>query len=454
MHAKRLHPPQLSRRRRSIAAAAMRPSRLGSSHQSSSRSGFASGLVLLMLVFLAGFIALGLNVSRLSQVQAQLRTVCEASAISAAAELLDEGFLAGQEDQRDDIVAARETARKTALANFVDGRPVDLNLNSDNAPLGDIVVGSIDPLKPAGRPIALPFDVHQAQGLNTVRVTARMKLNTYNKVTLFCGALLGVLSTDAASSAQATLDRRIAGFRPEPNVRVPVVPVCVEYDSWIKQATARCRSGINDNYTIDYATGEVTLGPDGIAEILVSTLPSQAATDADGEATDAAAGTDVESGADAEQSTELPPPAWCRTLVLTGDASAVDAWLVRCRDGLSQRDLETLGGQLIVLPQGATPVATLPSMPSDLPNALMNIIGGSRAWALAEAEADDGTCEIVGFGAGRIVAVRAASNDNDSTTDNWVIVVQPTTLVSSQAVTTPDMNPNPWIGKLELTQSW
>jgi len=138
-------------------------------------------------------------------------------------------------------------------------------------------------------------------------------------------------------------------------------------------------------------------------------------------------------------------------VVLAGDASA-DPWPIRCSSGLSQRDLETLGGQLIVLPQGATPVATLPNMPSELPGALMNIVGGSRAWALAEAGADESTCEIVGFGAGRIVAVRAATEDNEPAAGTWEIVVQPTTLVSSQAVTTPNMNPNPWIGKLELTQ--
>src|SRR5258707_1253927 len=99
-----------------------------------SRRGFASGLVLVMLVFLAGFVALGLNVSRLSQVQAQLRAVCQASALAGAGELLDEGFCAGVADQRDDVLAARDAARLTALRNFVDGRPVDLNPNIDNAP--------------------------------------------------------------------------------------------------------------------------------------------------------------------------------------------------------------------------------------------------------------------------------------------------------------------------------
>ena len=53
MYANIHNPISTARRRKSPAVAA--------------RRGFASGLVLLMLVFLAGFIALGLNVSRLSQ---------------------------------------------------------------------------------------------------------------------------------------------------------------------------------------------------------------------------------------------------------------------------------------------------------------------------------------------------------------------------------------------------
>lgn len=425
-----------------------------------SRRGFASGLVLMMLVFLAGFVALGLNVSRLSQVQAQLRSVCQASALAGAAELLDEGFCGGVADQRDDVLAAREAARLTALRNFVDGRPVDLNPNIDNAPLGDIVVGSIEPLKAAGQPLALPFDAKQAQGLNTVRVTARMKMNTYNKVTLFCGSLLGVLSTDAAASAQATLDRRVAGFRPEPGVKVPCVPLAAEYESWMKQATARCRPGVNDRYTVNYTTGEVALGSDGIPEITLSTgARNNDAPSEDGAESDTAAAktneAETNSAADAttEASASSPPPAWCRPLALTSDETKPDVWLSRCRDGLGKHDLATFGGQLIVLPQGSTPAPVLAAPPQDLIYGLQAIVGTSRAWALAEAGADDMSCAIVGFAAGRIVAVRQTSDGSQAEqSGTWEIIVQPTTLVSSQAVTTADMSPNPWIGKLELTQ--
>jgi len=425
-----------------------------------SRRGFASGLVLMMLVFLAGFVALGLNVSRLSQVQAQLRSVCQASALAGAAELMDEGFCAGPADQRDDIVAAREAARRTAERNFVDGRAVVLNPNFDNAPLGDIVVGSIEPLKAAGQPIALPYDVKQAQGLNTVRVTARMKMNTYNKVTLFCGALLGVLSTDAAASAQATLDRRVAGFRPEPGVKVPCVPLAAEYESWMKQALARCRSGINDRYTVNYATGEVTLGPDGIPEITLSTAarnndaPSEDTAETENaEAADTAAEANSADDSTTDDSASNPPPAWCRPLALPSDEPKPDLWLSRCRDGLGKHDLAEFGGQLIVMPQGSTPAPVLTSPPQDLIYGLQAIVGTSRAWALAEAGADDVSCSIVGFAAGRIVAVRKPSDGSQTTqSENWEIIVQPTTLVCSQAVTTADMSPNPWIGKLELTQ--
>lgn len=430
-----------------------------------SRRGFASGLVLMMLVFLAGFVALGLNVSRLAQVQAQLRSVCQAAALAGAAELIDEGFCGGVADQRDDVLMAREAARRTAERNFVDGRMVVLNPNVDNAPLGDIVVGSIEPLKAAGQPMALPFDVKHAQGLNTVRVTARMKMNTYNKVTLFCGALLGVLSTDAAASAQATLDRRVAGFRPEPGVKVPCVPLAAEYESWMKQATAKCRPGVNDRYTVNYTTGEVTLGSDGVPEITLSTAarnndaPSEdsAATENSDPTNDNAANTDSETkpadDASADVSASNPPPAWCRPLALPSDEIKPDVWLSRCREGLGKHDLAMFGGQLIVLPQGSTPAQVLAAPPQDLIFGLQAIVGVSRAWALAEAGADDTSCAIVGFAAGRIVAVRRADDGSQAAQSaSWEIIVQPTTLVSSQAVTTAAMSPNPWIGKLELTQ--
>lgn len=448
MNALRNNSKQASRRRKSTPSFAR-----------TTRRGFASGLMLMMLVFLAGFIALGLNVSRLSQVQAQLRGACQAAALAGAAELLDEGFLAGAADQRDDIAAARETARLTALVNFVDGRPVDLNPNTKNAPLGDIVVGSIEPLMWSGQPLALPVDITQAQGLNTVRVTARLQLNTYNKVTMFMGSLLGVLSKDSVSSAQATLDRRVAGFRPEPGVKVPVVPMVAEFDSWMKQATAPCKPGFNDLYTMNYRTGEVTPGADGIPEIALSTAAVHADTEGsssdadDTQTTDTADDTNAAAGSTDQPTASSPPPAWCRALVLSSDVAVANVWSVRCREGLSIADLAQFGGQLIVLPQGATLAQTLTALPTELPYGLMDIVGSSRAWALAEAGADENSCEIVGFAAGRIVAVRRSSTTSkDSSSGDWEIVVQPTTLVSSQAVTTVNMSPNPWIGKLELTQ--
>ena len=90
-------------------------------------------------------------------------------------------------------------------------------------------------------------------------------------------------------------------------------------------------------------------------------------------------------------------------------------------------------------------------VPPELPWTLMEIAGENRAWPLGlpAATGASPTFEVVGFAAGRIVAVRL--NDSSST-PTWEVVVQPSTMVSSQAVTLPTMNANPWIGKLELTQ--
>ncbi|MGC3969134.1 MAG: hypothetical protein QM775_17750 [Pirellulales bacterium] len=124
-------------------------------------------------------------------------------------------------------------------------------------------------------------------------------------------------------------------------------------------------------------------------------------------------------------------------------------WPVRAREGLSAGDLAAYGGRLVVV--GKLPMNVLPNIPGELGYTLMEIVGQTRAWPLADSvtEGNPSSCEVVGFGAGRICRVGRGSG---STNDTWEVVVQPTTLVSSQAVTAAGAPRNPWVGKLELTQ--
>lgn len=424
------------------------------------RRGLATGLLILTLVFLSGLVALGINTARLCTVRAELQSACEAAALAGAAELMDENLLFGQADSRDDVLMAREMTRLTGLRNRVDGREFRLDPNHDNAPKGDVVVGTLDPLAPVGTILGIPTNPAAPGDVNTVRVAGRVSRNIYNTVSLAIGGLTGVTTADPAVAVQATLDTRVVGFRPERGVKAPLLPLVAEYESWLKQSTAEVVAGKNDNFGVNPMTGEVTFGPDGIPELVfVCGTPKADAKAAAAVGETDAAGTaeenkDVQDDAAAEESQEQATPGWCYVPQLTNELNIDYVWPVRVREGLSRGDLAPYGGQLVVV--GTLPMPVLPQMPTEMGYTLMEILGQTRVWPLAEsgntnpANASEApACEVVGFAAGRIVHVDRGSGDSN---DTWEVVVQPTTMVSSQAVTAAGAPRNPWIGKLELTQ--
>lgn len=399
------------------------------------RRGLIVGLLLVMIVFVTGFMAVGVNAVRLRQVQSQLRNVCRSAALAGAAELINEGALYQNPDLSDDLLTARWAACGFAQLNPVDGGFIRLDPNEKNAPLGDVVLGYVDPQGPVGQPIELD----EKYGVNTVRVTARMSRNAANKVSLWFGNFVGLTTVDVAVSAQASIDQRIVGFRPEPGVKAPVMPLIADYESWWKQAQAAATT-LNDQFAVDPQTGAVTAGADGIPEI-VMTLGSSQAVAVDGVAEATTAGESDEQAASTIGR--------CAPLLLAADANFVDVWGVRCREGLSLVDLNAYGG-LLVVQNGATQVGIETALPQELPYGLMDSAGIVRAWPLGEPNAANASSwNLLGFGAGRIVAVKREDGDAAS---SWTLVIQPATLVSSQAVADVSGVSNPWIAKLELTQ--
>jgi hypothetical protein len=423
------------------------------SRRASKRAGVTVGILLLGLIFLSGFLALGVNSARLSQARTQLRSACQAAALAGAQELMDEGVLAGNPDQRDDVLMAREAARLYGRINPVDGRPIVLDPNKSNDPRGDVIACTVDPFGPVGQPPLLP--ALETEPVNTLRVTARLERNSFDRVSLWFGSMAGMPSADVAASAQATLDRRVAGFRPEPGVNVPVVPLVAEYEEWIRQSTAAANPGTNDRYAINYQTGEVVAGSDGIPEIVLrfSPIPAEVetvATENAGEIETAETESSGETEAAETESSQESTTGRVAALSLDDDGSNPWIWSTRTRDGLSRSDLASYGGEMVVR-TGVLPMPVYATVPPELPWTLMDIAGANRAWPLGDPAAEGAmpTFDVVGFAAGRIVAVRL---NETSSTPTWEVVVQPSTIVSSQAVTLPTMNANPWIGKLELTQ--
>ena len=397
------------------------------------RRGLLAGTLLVVLLFLSGCLALGLNVSRMLNVRAQLRATCQAAALAGAAELLDEGILTGYPDLGDDVLMAREAARLFGRMNPVNGTPVTLDPNKANDPTGDVVACRYDPLGPVNGLRTMPTAAEPM--VNSLRVTSRLERNAYDRLTLWFAGLTGLTTVDVGCAAQATLDRRVAGFRPEPGVRVPVVPLAAEYTAWMRLATLRAVPGINDQFAVNYQTGSVVAGPDGVPEIVLACgpIPSEI------------------SAAATENPAQLLTGR-CAAMQLSTDGSNPWIWSTRCRDGLGREDLLPWGGELVVRNQVLT-VPVFAALPAELPWALIDQIGKNRAWPLGVPYAVSNAApayDLVGFAAGRIVAVRRATTTSAEAA--WEIVVQPSTLVCSQAVAAATMSPNPWIGKLELTE--
>ena len=151
--------------------------------------------------------------------------------------------LRGQGEQGDDVAAAREAACYFAARHAINGSPIQLDPNPSNDEAGDIVAGWIDPIESVGGP--LEFPTAEQPEVNTLRVTARLGRNVADEVTAWFGSLVGMKSFDIGARAQATIDRRVAGFRPAPGVKVPVVPLVADYAAWMtaveKEAVRRER---------------------------------------------------------------------------------------------------------------------------------------------------------------------------------------------------------------------
>jgi hypothetical protein len=237
-------------------------------------------------------------------------------------------------------------------------------------------------------------------------------------------------------------------------VRVPLIPLVADYAGWMAAATQPASQGANDQFCYDPTTGAVTSGSDGVAEMKLicgsgSPTAVTGSQDQPDQTTDPNGDANNDPNSDASATSATSTSIRCAPLWLSQPTNGSIDWQLRCRGGLSIDDLRDYGNEL-VLYNGQRTVFTEQTPSNDLIYALMDVVGQSRAWALGEGgSTSGGEWNVVGFAAARIVAVRAVEN---SQSDAWEIIVQPATLVCSQAVASPVMNPNPWIAKLELTQ--
>lgn len=390
------------------------------------RRGAISGMLVIGLILLFAILGLALELGLLQHVQIQLQTAVDSAALAGASELLDENVLrpGTDPDWSDDIEIAFAKSQQFAGSNIACGQAVAIAANPQNNPAGDFVVAWLD--SSTDRSNAPQF-YPDSQRCNTLIVRATRTADRGNPVPLWFSPLLGLASADVMAESRATLDQRVYGFRPQGLGVIPVVPLAAlargSEEAWLEQSQSSPVDGENDKYSVDYRTGAVTTGADGIPEI------------------------------------ELKAP--------LGDAGGLEGNFLaldfnpephepgrfkrQLESGLTAHDLVSLGGQLALDASGQQQVIGV-GIKEKAVGKLREIVGENRVWPLFTSRTDDDgeiTVVLGGFAAGRIVDARL-NDDNEA-----VVLVQASTLVTATALVRdlgPNEQLNTWIARLCLTR--
>lgn len=433
------------------------------------RSGHVGIVGLLATVILLVIAGVTLTVAVAGYQGHQLRGACEAASLAAAGELFAE-HLAEDDSRRRRMfprslahtaVNARRVdwARKAALAyvgeNYEGREPLSVDGNRSNHPRGDIVVGHVR--REDGVVTLIPWERGRADSVLVRATTKTPVASTVYRWLSQSSSIRGILPE---SSAIAVVRRRVHGFRPAGPVPVPMVPLILPGECFPELLSQRAEGKRandkgkkrdksppggkgdpsdkrakfrTDRFTVDPRTGEVSAGGDGRVERSVVLFVHDS---------------------------QKPVTAGEAALARFSSGALREERLARqIRRGLTETDLEALGGRLVLPEQGPL---LLPIVPlhrtrdaERIGHMLKEIIGQARVWpvSVAHPEQDDDDAEklqgarrVVGFVGARVVDCR------------WVgqrqleIVLQAGRLLTPTALLSERHPESPWIGKLSLVR--
>lgn len=394
----------------------------------STRRGMTTIGALFSVTVAAGLLGLALEFALLEHVRGQLQAGANAAALAGAMELIDEDVLypgrlatPGPQAATDDVAAAQSVALEYARANIAGGVRMFTPLPTQEPP--PFVAGWIAEPLDLGSPL-LPW--RQGGAANALQVHAERSHRWGNPLPLWIGPLLGVAEGEVLAIATACVDQRVHGFRPVQEGVIPVVPLAAlgwgAADAWTMQAAAPAQAGVNDRFVVNYATGQVVAGADGIPELVLCTPK-------------------VSGGQEV-----LPGNLGCLRLRAS---ERPEDFARQVQDGLGPADLRELGGQLAIPPGGSLMVPRGEEFEVLLSDLAVKVRGVRRAWPLYRARHSDNSggelFELAGFAAGCVVDAYIEDG-------RWCLIVQPAVLVSRTALVHPAAGWNPWLGRLALVR--
>ncbi len=380
------------------------------------RRGYAaSSLLVVLFPVLAVGIGLAIEVGLHGTTREHLQTAADAAALAGAVELLDP--LVVQPGHTTNTQTLQQTANTEAglYANFNLMMGAPLVYPTHTRPVF-VVFGNVADPTDWMSPLGPNDDQHPC---NTIVVTIERSQRLKNPVPLRLGPFLGILPGNVVATSRGTIDQRVYGFRPNGQIATPVIPFAVlaagSPVSWTVQASAAATPNVNDNFTVNPTTGQVSNGPDGIPEVLVS-APFQNG-----------------------------PAAGPSDNMVTINFASPNPTATLIQFGLRPIDLTALGGQFAFGNTGTLTVQASTAVDAGLTGVLQLILGANRIWPLYSTRSGTDTT-ISQFVAGRIASVSTVAPGR------LVLAVQPSVYPTSTALVQAGQALNPYVAKLSLTR--
>jgi hypothetical protein len=194
------------------------------------RRGTIAVLAVVLLVVFCAVVAFAVDFGYLCAVQSELQRSADAAALAGAAALVDDSRLVGNANEMSTelLDRVRAEAQAYAVANPILARSLALDVNSNNDPHGDIVIGQF--LDPADHSEQLKTG--EAARFNTVFVTARFDERHGGRLPLYFARVLGNQSAAVSAVSAATVLSGVSGFRVPPDENLSILPIALKKSDW------------------------------------------------------------------------------------------------------------------------------------------------------------------------------------------------------------------------------
>ncbi len=355
------------------------------------RKGNIIVLTMFLMVGLMALVAFSVDVGYLCVTRQQLQRSADAAALAACWELVDHAAPTGQSDAMAMALSARQTADQFARLNPV---------LCENPTLldEDVQIGYLD--NPSDR--ACPLIVGSSDPPNAVTVRVRRSQEANGAVPLFFARVLGQREARLEAEATAALLTNIWGFRTPPNGKpIGMLPFALDEDTCLDMLAG---DG-DDHWKWDPASEAVVSGADGASE--VNLYP---------------------------QGTGSPGN---RGTVDIGASNNSTADIARqITNGVSDGDLEHLGGELVLDPEtGMLYLNGDTGISAGVKDELASIIGEPKVLPVfrdVTGNGNNATYTIVDFVGVRILEVKLTGSVSKKR-----VIIQPATIVTSGVVGAP-----------------